>query len=105
MLNVIQPFYCLQLCFPQQNFVLISCLFILSNRSLGNENVFGFSDTDGTQKWIRKLKGPIKPNKIYFHIPNLPHAMLKHTYNSAIYFRPVFVVSSSAGEGLTLFKC
>ena len=82
--------------FPQQNFVLISCLIILANRSLGHENVFGFSDTDGTQKWIWKLKEPIKANQIYFHIPKLPHAMLKHTYNFTIYFRPVFVVSSSA---------
>jgi hypothetical protein len=65
---------------PQQNFVLISCLFILANRSLGHENVFGFNDTDGTQRWIWKLTEQIKANQIYFHIAKLPHAMPKHTF-------------------------
>ena len=91
----------LQLCFPKQNFVLIYTLFILANRSLGHENVFGFNDTDGTHKWIWKLKEQIKANQIYFPIAKFPHTMLKHTYNFTIYFRPVFVVCSSALNGIS----
>jgi len=87
--------------FPQQNFVLISCLFILANRSLGHENVFGFSYTDGTQKCIWKLKEPIKANQIYFYIAKFPYAMLKRTYKFTIYFWPVFVVSSSAVDSVS----
>jgi hypothetical protein len=78
--------------FPQQNFALISCLFILANNSLGQENVFGFNDTDGTQKWIWQLTEQITANQIYFHIAKFPQAMLKHTYNFTIYFRSAFVV-------------